>query len=492
VAPEVKTAGSAPKGSGSGVKYLLAGGLLLGGGYLYKTAKLNRESLPASVPAAVKQLLPAKNTANINQVQEQKLLKELQSAAGELSHLEHLDEAPTKKDSSSPSSSTPPPAAVSLCPVIHIPPPASAATPAPTSTKKEQDDEQEEAAKAGEDLLSPELATSVRNVIDQVVQQGSEIAAHIVHDNSINPDTPEIKTSDLAQALEQLAVVRRQLEHVSTTHNAALQQAVEQLQTEYREALMMVRSQLNELLVHQHGQWRNEVNNLVEVINSLQYQNQVLSDASAEQHAARCATLKELDIQVQAFDKVFSWQSEYEAAIHKVQQLVLSVKNGERLMDEQRSLSSVWSRLAKLAETDEFVKAVMSSVPGKTVEAGVPTLSQLQSRFDIVEKASRQAAYVPSATPSIWGHMVARAFAAVTFSERALVPGFDDQSRIARAGYFLEQGELSAAVTELEQLSELPRSTCADFVEVARRRLLVQQALSALRAHAAAMELMYY
>ena len=117
--------------------------------------------------------------------------------------------------------------------------------------------------------------------------------------------------------------------------------------------------------------------------------------------------------------------------------------------------------------------------------AGLPSSRALLASFDLVERETRQLASIP-ADSGLLGHLVGTAFGWRMRSERALVAGDDAHSRLSRAGYHLEAGDLSRAVSELEAIGGLPArggTRLQQWLVGARSRLAVQQATDLVRAH---------
>ena len=70
------------------------------------------------------------------------------------------------------------------------------------------------------------------------------------------------------------------------------------------------------------------------------------------------------------------------------------------------------------------------------------------------------------------------------FARHGLVEGNDVLSVISRAEYYLNEKDLDSAARELNQLKGAPRTLLSDWLEAARRRLEVLQALEVIQAEA--------
>jgi hypothetical protein len=77
----------------------------------------------------------------------------------------------------------------------------------------------------------------------------------------------------------------------------------------------------------------------------------------------------------------------------------------------------------------------------------------------------------------------------LTFRQRTLVVGDDDFSRISRAGYYLDNNQLHAAVNELQQASSAVREAYGPWLARAQQRVSVTLALDLLAAHVSTLSL---
>lgn len=110
------------------------------------------------------------------------------------------------------------------------------------------------------------------------------------------------------------------------------------------------------------------------------------------------------------------------------------------------------------------------------------TLPELDDRFYMVEKSCREAIFAEG-KEGVMGRIWAKICATVMFSERSERSGETNQARLCRAGYALATKDLSQAITELESLTGEAKEVASSWVDMAKRRLYIDQTLLLLRSH---------
>jgi len=93
-------------------------------------------------------------------------------------------------------------------------------------------------------------------------------------------------------------------------------------------------------------------------------------------------------------------------------------------------------------------------------------------------------ALVPEEDAGVLSYLASRILSNFRFKRSGLVEGDDVLSVIARAEHYLNEKDLDSATRELNQLKGAPKMLLHDWLEAARRRLEVQQALEAVQTQA--------
>lgn len=140
----------------------------------------------------------------------------------------------------------------------------------------------------------------------------------------------------------------------------------------------------------------------------------------------------------------------------------------------------------KLAAGNEGVIATACANIPDAVRTGVPTLAELQARFEAAQKKSRQAALVPAGRPGLDGQLAGMVFASLKYAPDPDDPAPEHEKDsaeyvLARARRNVQNGELERAVDQLEKLKGQPAFTIADWKKDAINRIAVEKALKVIK-----------
>ena len=137
------------------------------------------------------------------------------------------------------------------------------------------------------------------------------------------------------------------------------------------------------------------------------------------------------------------------------------------------------------AREDPVVTVVLETLEGTDIpDIGVEPFADLASWFasEVAPKVS-QVALVPDENAGVLSYLASRALSSLRFKRSGLVEGDDVLSVLARAEYYLNEKDLDTATRELNQLKGPAKTLLHDWLEAARRRLEVQQALDVSASH---------
>jgi hypothetical protein len=139
---------------------------------------------------------------------------------------------------------------------------------------------------------------------------------------------------------------------------------------------------------------------------------------------------------------------------------------------------------AAAADNSVIVSAI-SIVPA-SVDSGIPTLSELQTRFDTVYKKSRQAALVPAGRVGLGGQLMGIAFSTLKYAPDPDTPAPEDSKDsteylLARARRHVQLGELERAVEQLEKLEGQAAFTVKDWTREAKDRVAAEKAARVIK-----------
>lgn len=140
-------------------------------------------------------------------------------------------------------------------------------------------------------------------------------------------------------------------------------------------------------------------------------------------------------------------------------------------------------RVRSLAQGDELVVSIVDSLPARVQQDGAPTLSELQVRFSIMRDEARKAALAPEQAPKLIGQVIGTVLANISSTPSGYIAGPGVEESLARAAFFLERGKLKEAVVEVQGMEGYAKVIAQDWISLAEDRLLVDQALRALKAN---------
>ena len=206
-----------------------------------------------------------------------------------------------------------------------------------------------------------------------------------------------------------------------------------------------------------------------------------------EERGGRLAKLDELAANLKRLERVALDNSTYldeNLRIHALWSALRAVNNTidapmrRPFRDELRVL-----RHAAAARDDAVVGVALDALEaGDAPDVGVEPLADLASWFTTsVAPAVSRVALVPDDGAGVLAHVTSYFLSAFAFRRQGLVPGDDVLSVLARAEYHLNEKDLDSATRELNQLQGTARTLLKDWLEAARRRLEVQQALEVRR-----------
>jgi mitofilin len=197
-----------------------------------------------------------------------------------------------------------------------------------------------------------------------------------------------------------------------------------------------------------------------------------------EERGGRLAKLDELAANLKRLERVALDNSTYldeNLRIHALWSALRAV-NGTINAPMRRPFCDVL-RHAAAARDDAVVGVALSDAPdaGDAPHTGVEPLADLASWFTtIVAPAVSRVALVPDDGAGVLAHAASYVLSTFAFRRQGLVPGNDVLSVLARVEYHLNEKDLDSATRELNQLQGTARALLKDWLEAARRRLLME------------------
>uniref|UniRef100_A0A7R9YBK3 MICOS complex subunit MIC60 n=1 Tax=Pinguiococcus pyrenoidosus TaxID=172671 RepID=A0A7R9YBK3_9STRA len=171
--------------------------------------------------------------------------------------------------------------------------------------------------------------------------------------------------------------------------------------------------------------------------------------------------------------------------VHKITAAALSLaqkfETNEPFLQEANTLA----RLSSSAGPE--ISSLIEELPQDAMKKGIPTLPQLQYRFDRVKRAARHESNVPPEMPGFGGQIVASVTTFLTVPPKGLVKGSGPEERLARAAYFVQTGELAKAASEVSGLTGRAKAAVQDWLNDAESRIKADKVSAAITLQAASL-----
>ncbi|KAJ7227454.1 mitochondrial inner membrane protein Mitofilin [Mycena pura] len=331
-----------------------------------------------------------------------------------------------------------------------------------------------------------------------------------------NPTATSQAASVLEAAKADLTALVTRIEKVREDERSELEAKLDDQAREYTVKLMELEMEAQDKLDGQEQEFRRYFdehraqltqNYREKLENELQTQTDLINERLKEEVIAQGIELqrrwiREIKVHV---------EEERGGRLAKMEELSANLKRLERVavdnsiyLDENLRIHALWSALRALsssalsspvrkpfrdelrivrhisaARDDPVAAAVLEALEGTDVpDIGVEPLADLATWFtrEVAPKVAH-VALVPDQDAGLLSHLVSRVFASLQFRRHGLVGGDDVLSVLARAEHYLNEKELDSAARELNQLKGTAKLLLHDWLEAARRRLEVQQAL---------------
>lgn len=203
-----------------------------------------------------------------------------------------------------------------------------------------------------------------------------------------------------------------------------------------------------------------------------------------QERGGRLARLEELATNIKRLERVTLDNAEYLdenlrlhamwAAIRALTAATIEAPERRPFRDELRML-----RHASGAKEDELVSVVLESLEKTDApDVGIEPISDLTTWFTTsVSPQVARVALVPEHNAGVLSYITSYFLSSLRFSRHGLVEGNDVLSVLSRAEYYLNEKDLDSATRELNQLKGAARALLADWLDAARKRLEVLQAI---------------
>ncbi|PPR02593.1 hypothetical protein CVT24_002164 [Panaeolus cyanescens] len=400
-------------------------------------------------------------------------------------------------------------------------PPPGFARPSPPKPKSSTS----ETAAAAEEkvvelpLVAPAVSAASEPIITHLAGTIDNLASYLKSD----PKAAEKAGDVLESAKSDLSALVDRIEAVRDSERTTLEAKLDEQTREYTLKLLELEMEAQDKLDQQEDGYRKlfeqERNNLIsayrEKLNhELEVQTALINERLKEEVIAqgielqrrwireikvrveeerggRLAKLDELSANLKRLERIALDNSAYLdenirihtlwTAIRAVDGVALLSNKRQPFRDELRKLRHVAA-----AREDPLASVVLDSLEESDVpDVGVEPFADLATWFvnEVAPKVS-QVALVPDENAGVLSYLASRALSGLRFKRQGLVPGDDVLSVLARAEYYLNEKDLDSATRELNQLKGPAKMLLRDWLDCARKRLEVQQALETVQTQA--------
>jgi hypothetical protein len=259
------------------------------------------------------------------------------------------------------------------------------------------------------------------------------------------------------------ATIKAQAEGFQATVQIELENQARKLQTDFE-------GQFNHQLALVHKKHSDTLLSLQPKIESLQ------------------ADLKKYDEVIDSTKDALQFTLQSHAVSSAVLALELILSNPSVTMSanaknsKSNNISAKLNNLRSLCKDDALVMNLLDALPSRVKTQGALTLPELQVRFQVMRDEVRKAALAPEAAPKLIGQLVGTFLATISAAPKGLVAGQGTEEALARAAYYLDRGKIKEALKELDGVQGYSKVLMEDWKDYAKERLIVDQALRALKA----------
>ncbi|PBL03442.1 hypothetical protein ARMGADRAFT_911987 [Armillaria gallica] len=369
----------------------------------------------------------------------------------------------------------------------------------------------------------PLIAPSIADVSDPIIKHLAGTIDDLASYLKSNPNAASQITPVLEAAKGDLSSLVERIETVKDEGRIGLQAKMDEQTREYTIKMIELEMEAQDKLDSQEDEFRkafdqhqveltrayrekldNELRTHLEIINErlkeeviaqgIELQRRWIREIKVrveQERGGRLAKLDELSTQLKRLERVALDNSVYldeNIRIHALWTAVRTLSSSaltsavrKPFREELRILRHVAT-----AREDPVTSAALDALESTEVpDVGVEPFADLASWFttSVAPKVSN-VALVPDQDAGLLSHLASHLLSSFRFKRHGLVSGDDVLSVLARAEYHLNEKDLDSATRELNQLKGTAQVLLSDWLEAARRRLEVQQALEVVQTQA--------
>jgi len=205
----------------------------------------------------------------------------------------------------------------------------------------------------------------------------------------------------------------------------------------------------------------------------------------------KVAKIEQLSEKLQQLESALSVSRSFEKGSLQAHQMSAAALALAEKLETSKAGQEELDALSAAAEKESIIALALKTIP-ESIKFGIPTISELQTKFEKVQKKSRQAALVPEGRVGLEGQLLGILFSTLKYApspdDAAPEENKDDAEYVlARARRHVQLGELEQAVEQLNKLKGQPAFTIQDWKKSALDRIATDKALHVIKMECAVM-----
>jgi len=205
----------------------------------------------------------------------------------------------------------------------------------------------------------------------------------------------ELETNKLLLVKEHEAIVNayNEAKEQVASHEKFFAASVEKMEQKHA---MEIGKVLAEQAIALTDDMQDRLNNEVANLRAMHVKEQLATQAKLSSLEAELAAFQEITVQIGGIN-------EASANVHRFSSAVLNLQNA---LHAGAPLHYDAAAVAKYADSDPLVNAVLSSLPEALLQQGAPSTDELKTRFNVVRQELRKVAMAPEALPPVLGQAI--------------------------------------------------------------------------------------
>jgi len=278
--------------------------------------------------------------------------------------------------------------------------------------------------------------------------------------------------------------VREQEDHITRQANAALAAKEDSIQSLMKATNDAREQEMKDVLTNEANRIASELE--LDYQQKLQNELAQMKQSHAKELEGHVGIMTKLQQKLGMLESRLEVSHNYESGskkAHRVSAAALALANKV----ESGEAAAVELAALKGAAGDEGVVASAVTMIPRSAEGGVPTVADLQAKFDEIYSVGRQAAMVPEGRAGLEGQLLGMLFAKLSVPPSAdavptsEVEGSVTDGILSLARKYVQMGDLEKAVEQLDKLSGQTAYVMNDWKSKAADRVSTERALKVIK-----------